>query len=130
MLMRLNRRGAAYVEFAAVLPLVLLVMVAALSLLQAVFVKYHLTHAASLGMQRMTVDGGASSEVEDIMRAYIETTSINFDDLEITATAPVQPYGNDLELFIKYEYPFKIFTFQRPITLYAKHAGTSFYIDH
>ena len=83
-----RRRGTSVVEFAAVLPLVLLLLLGAIELGRAVMVQHELQGAAQAGCRVYSVSDGTTQDVIDIIDAALAGAGIS--QYEITYDPPTK----------------------------------------
>ena len=108
-----GERGASVVEFAIVLPILLVLLFGVIEFGFIFYNKEMLTNAAREGARagilarspRLTED-----EIEDVVEHYCENMLISFDnsvDLDVDASPPASPvFGDDLTVCVTYPYTF------------------------
>ncbi len=73
---RISENGQALVEFAVVLPILVLVVLASLELARIVVVKQHLISAARLGARTGTIRNSAIADVDNALSTYLSSTEV------------------------------------------------------
>ncbi|MGC1273358.1 MAG: TadE family protein [Planctomycetaceae bacterium] len=74
---RSNRRGAALVEAALVLPIMIMVVLGMFELGRAVMVTNSLTHAASIGARTGAITSGTTASVQATVNDRLDESGIN-----------------------------------------------------
>ena len=85
---RANRRGAALVEFALVVPIFLLCVVGSVELGRAIMVQEALTDASREGARVGIIDGALTSDVTTAVDNYLTGVSITGAQINVTPTNP------------------------------------------
>jgi hypothetical protein len=89
-----QRRGAALVEMALVLPLFLLVVLGIIEFGRAMMVGQVVTNAARHGTRLAVLDGSTNTEVESEIRLFLQE-ALGADPSDVSITIEVEPYpGN------------------------------------
>jgi len=107
-----NERGAAAVEFALVLPLLLLLVFGGIEFGLLMFNKQVITNASREAARAGIVSAGPSDEViEGIARDYCQNFVVTFDPAglppTVTISHPAEPEsGDDLTVTVTYRYEF------------------------
>jgi hypothetical protein len=86
-----SRRGAAIVEFAAVGPLLLFLILAMIEIGRMMMVQQVLTNAAREGARQAVLPGASRSACEDIVGTYLRSTSLQTFTVTMTDPATVAP---------------------------------------
>ena len=111
-----NDRGAAAVEFAIVLPLLLFVVFGIIEFSIVFYDKAMITNASREGARagivyRPTVDERLSEqEIIDVVDAYLQSHLISFGSTSTTVTAPAagSPSGTPLTVTVDFTYNFLV----------------------
>ena len=111
---RMNERGAAAVEFAIVLPLVLLVIFGGIEYSLLMFNKQILTNASREAARAGIVNVSprlTAAQIEVVARNYADVNMVTFDSattgVSTLVTFPAsQTFGNDLTVAVSYDYRF------------------------
>lgn len=85
---RINRRGAAAVEFAVVAPVFLLLVFGMIEYGRMVMVQQVLTNASREGARCAVLDGATHQEVVDTVAAYLTSGSIQGANITVNPTNP------------------------------------------
>lgn len=88
-----NRRGAAMVEMALVLPVFLLVLMGMIEFGRAIMVGQLVTNAAREGARMAILDGSTNSSVSASIKSFL-TTAAGVGDGDITVTITVDGVAN------------------------------------
>ncbi len=127
-----NRRGAAVVETAIVLPLFLMITLGIVELGRGMMVGELLTEAARLGARQGSLAGSTNLEVEQSVKSFCATV-LNTDSANVTVTISITPAvgnidpGNDLSLansgdlcVVSVSVPYNTVSFIQPTYLDSK----------
>ena len=108
-LMRIKgQKGAAVVEFAFVLPLLMLILFGIIEFGLLFYNKQVLTNASREGA-RAGIAYATATEIETIVENYCSNRLIRFDtdvDPNTTVAGAMGSYGQDLTVVVTYEYTF------------------------
>lgn len=102
--------GAAVVEFALVLPLLILLMMGIIEFGLLFYNKQVLTNASREGA-RAGIAHATETEIETIVVNYCSNRLIRFDtneDPDPTVTGALGSYGQDLTVAVSYDYTFMV----------------------
>ncbi len=83
-----RRRGAAAVEFAIVAPLFLMLVFGMIEFGRMVMVQQVITNASREGARRGVVDGATTSDVQTVVRDYLQSCAVSQADIEVTPDPP------------------------------------------
>jgi Flp pilus assembly protein TadG len=86
----LNRRGAAVVEMALVLPIFLMVVLGIIEFGRAMWVSNMVTNSAREGARMAILDGSSNTEVRTAVQDFL-TTSLGVNAADITTTITIVP---------------------------------------
>ena len=88
---RINRRGAAVVEFAIVAPVFFLLVFGMIEYGRMVMVQQVLTNASREGARRAVLDGVTDAAVTTAVNTYLTNASVSGATTTVTTTPPVPP---------------------------------------
>lgn len=74
---RRGERGQAIIEFALLLPVLIVIIIATFELARVFIVQQHLVSAAELGARTGTIRNNTVADVESAIRTYLENTQVN-----------------------------------------------------
>ena len=114
-----NKNGTAIVEFAIVLPVLLLILMGIIEFSLVLYDKAVLTNASREGARAGIVSQNPrvnNSEIRDVVRNYCSTFLITWgadilEDGDITISPDSRdglPFGNDLTVTVNYRYDFLV----------------------
>lgn len=105
---RNNRKGAAAVEFALVAPLFLALVFGMIEFGRAIMVQQVVTNAAREGARVAVLDGSTTSEVQEKVSHYLESSSIPMNTAATVITSPDPPssagYGQPVSVTVSVPY--------------------------
>lgn len=84
---RRSRRGAAAVEFAIVVPVFLVMVVAILEFGRLVMVQQIITTASREGARTAILEGSTATDVQSTVNAYLANSSVNQATIEISPSS-------------------------------------------
>jgi Flp pilus assembly protein TadG len=87
-LFRLQRRGAAAVEFAIVAPLFFLLVMGMIEYGRMVMVQQVITNASREGARRAVLDGATTTAVQSTVTSYMTSSSISGATITVTPNPP------------------------------------------
>jgi len=102
-LCRRQRRGAAVVEFAVVVPVFVIVILGMIEVGRAVMVQQILTNASREGARRAVLDGMSETDVQQAVVDYMSRANISIDATNVTVVSnpPVSPdYANSMTVTV------------------------------
>ncbi|HEV3343508.1 MAG TPA: TadE family protein [Pirellulales bacterium] len=100
-----NRRGAALVEFALVVPIFLACVVGSVEIGRAIMVQESLTNASREGVRVGILDGAMSSDVTTAVNGYLSGVSISGASTTVTPANPgTQPEGTQVTVSVSIPY--------------------------
>ncbi len=99
-----DQRGAALVEFAVILPLLILLVFGTIEFGRAYNAKVTLTHAAREGVRELAI----TADFDAAAAVATDAASSTLDPAEITVTATVCDPGNPVELTVAYPFDYDI----------------------
>ena len=119
-----NQRGAALLETAITLPLVLLVTVSIFEFGRAYQTWQVMTNAAREGARIAVIAGTSDTQVSDAVRTYMQNGQLkSYAAATITVNRNV-PFGNTTASTITVSYPFQ-FTVLNPVIKLVKKSSTT-----
>lgn len=74
---RRGERGQAVVEFALLMPVLIVIVIATFELARVFIVQQHLVSAAEMGARTGTIRNNTVAEVESAIRTYLENTQVD-----------------------------------------------------
>jgi Flp pilus assembly protein TadG len=90
-----KKRGAAVVEFAVVAPLFILLVFGMIEFGRMVMVQQILTNATREGARQAVLDGSTKADVEEVVNAYLSSTSINSATITVSPDLPTTAAAGD-----------------------------------
>ena len=109
----IKRKGAATVEFALVVPFLLLLLVGVFEFGRAIMVQQILTNAAREGARRAVVEGATAAEVETLVVSYLDSTSVTGASVTCTpSTLSTAGFGDPV--MVNVSVPFDNVTWMSP----------------
>ncbi len=97
---RKNRRGAAVVEFAMVVPVFLLLVFGMIEFGRAVMVKQVLVNATREGARQAVLDGSTMADVRARVDVYLAASSINGATTTVTPNPQAAAFGQPVAVTI------------------------------
>jgi Flp pilus assembly protein TadG len=94
-LFRRNRRGAAAVEFAVILPVFILLIFGMIEYGRMVMVQQVLTNASREGARRAVLDGSTAAEVQEVVQEYLASGSISGANVNVDPPNPSSAGSGD-----------------------------------
>ena len=107
-----HQKGAVAVEFALILPVLVLLLFGIVEFSLLLFNKQILTNASREGARYGIVAGNNAASIIDIVDAYSEDNLITFGSATgptTTVAGALGTFGNDLTVTVTYDYGFLIF---------------------
>ena len=99
-LSRKNRRGAAVVEFALVVPIFILLVFGMIEFGRAVMVQQVLVNATREGARQAVLDGSTMAEVQDRIDVYLAASSINGATTTVAPDPQTAAFGQPITVTI------------------------------
>ena len=99
-LSRKNRRGAAVVEFALVVPVFILLVFGMIEFGRAVMVQQVLVNASREGARQAVLDGTTLNEVQDRIDVYLDASSINGATVTVDPAPQVATFGQPVTVTV------------------------------
>lgn len=92
---RRNRRGAAAVEFAVILPVFVLLIFGMIEYGRMVMVQQVITNASREGARKAVLDGATTAQVETVVEEYLASGSIGGATVTVTPDPPSSAESGD-----------------------------------